>query len=181
VRVDEAGLSLLPMVAQTSAPQGQIPIVRVKRTRDHLSASETITPTGRLVMHLHERASKAEDVVRFVQMLVRTIPGTLLIVWDGSAIHRAHVVTALLASPMGTRVPVERVPGDAPEVNLHALGWSLLKRRERKNRWRRDATHLEQELVRANKRLRHRRGMLEHCFPHALAEVSLVRTRSGAF
>ncbi len=36
--VDEAGFYLLPMAVRTWAPQGQTPILRVKLTRDHLSA-----------------------------------------------------------------------------------------------------------------------------------------------
>jgi hypothetical protein len=141
VCVDEAGLSLVPMIVRTSAPRGQTPVLRVTRTRDHLSAMGGITPTGRLFMQLHERASKAEDVVRFLRLLGRTLPGTLRIMWDGS---RAAVVT----------------------------------RRERTNLWGRDLAHVRHEVVCAKERLHHRHDMLQHCFTHARAEVSLSPTRS---
>jgi transposase len=92
-------------------------VLRVKLTRDHLSAMGGITPKGRLFMQMQERAYKSEDVVRFLRMLVRKIPGPLLVIWDGSPIHRAEVVKQFLSSPMGKRLHLERLPGYAPKVN----------------------------------------------------------------
>ncbi|HEY1348131.1 MAG TPA: transposase [Ktedonobacteraceae bacterium] len=103
VFVDEAGFALLPMIVRTSAPRGHTPVLRVTLTRDHLSAMGGITPPGRLFLPMQERASKAEDVMRFVQMRLRTISGKLLVMWDGSPLHRTEVSTPFLASPMGIR------------------------------------------------------------------------------
>lgn len=159
------------MVVRTYARRGQTPVLRVKLTRDHLSAIGGITPQGRLFMQMQERAYKAEDVIRFLQMLLRKIPGNLLIIWDGSPIHRADVIKQFLATPMGKRVHLERLPGYAPELNPQELVWNLLKRRELKNRCCQDLAQLGQELIRAKERLRHREAILQHCFTHALAEV----------
>jgi transposase len=146
-------------------------VLRVKLTRDHLSAMGGITPKGRLFMQMQERAYKAEDVVRFLRMLVRKITGPLLVIWDGSTIHRAEVVKQFLCSPMGKRLHLERLPGYAPKVNPQEQVWNLLKRRELKNLCCQDLAHLGQELVRAKERLRHRQDILQHCFAHALDEV----------
>ena len=146
-------------------------MLRVKLTRDHLSAMGGITPKGRLFMQMQERAYKSEDVVRFLRMLVRKIPGPLLVIWDGSPIHRAEVVKQFLSSPMGKRLHLERLPGYAPELNPQEQVWNLLKRRELKNVCCQDLAHLGQELVRAKERLRHRQDILQHCFAHALDEV----------
>jgi transposase len=122
-------------------------------------------------MQMQEHAYKAEDVVRFLRMLLRKIPGKLLIIWDGSPIHRADVVKQFLSSPMGQRVHLERLPGYAPDLNPQELVWNLLKRRELKNLCCQNLAHLGQELVRAKERLRHRQEILQHCFTYALAEV----------
>jgi transposase len=168
------------MVVRTYARRGQTPVLRVKLTRDHLSAIGGITQQGRIFMQMQERAYKAEDVVRFLKMLLRKIPGSLLIIWDGSPLHRADVVKPFLASPMGKRVHLERLPGYAPELKPQEQVWNVLKRRELKNLCCQDLAHLGQELVRAKERLRHRQGILQKCFTHALAEVSLFLTRSIA-
>jgi len=159
------------MIVRTYAPRGQTPVLRVKLTRDHLSAIGGITPKGRLFMQMQEHAYKAVDVVRFLRMLLHKLPGKLLIIWDGSPIHRAEVVKQFLASQMGQRVHLERLPGYAPDLNPQEQVWNLLKRRELKNRCCRDLAHLRQELVHAKERLRHRQAILQHCFTHALAEV----------
>jgi transposase len=171
VFVDEAGFYLLPMVVRTYAPRGRTPVLRVKLTRDHLSAIGGITQQGQLFMQMQERAYKAEDVVRFLKMLLHKISGKLLIIWDGSPIHRADVVKQFLSSPMGKRVHLERLPGYAPELNPQEQVWNLLKRRELKNLCCQDLAHLRRDLVRAKERLRHRQETLQHCFTHALAVV----------
>jgi transposase len=169
--VDEAGFYLLPMVVRTYALRGHTPVLRVKLTHDHLSAIGGITQTGRIFMQMQERAYKAEDVVRFLRRLVRKISGKLLVVWDGSPIHRADVIKAFLASQQGKRVHLERLPGYAPELNPQEQVWNLLKRRELKNLCCQDLAHLEQELVRAKERLRHRRTILQRSFASALDEL----------
>lgn len=122
-------------------------------------------------MQMQERAYKAEDVVRFLRMLLRKIAGPLLVIWDGSPIHRAEVVKQFLSSPMGKQVHLERLPGYAPELNPQEQVWNLLKRRELKNLCCQDLAHLKRELVYARERLRHRRTILQHSFAHALDEV----------
>ena len=71
--VDESGFYLLPMAVRTYAPRGQTPALKVKLTRDHLSAIGGITQKGRLFMQMQERAYRAEDVVRFLRLLLRKI------------------------------------------------------------------------------------------------------------
>jgi transposase len=169
--VDEAGFYLLPMAVRTYALRGETPVLRVPLTRDHVSAIGGITLDGRIFMQMQEQAYKAVEVVRFLRVLLRKIPGRLLVIWDGSPIHRADVIKQFLASPMGKRVHLERLPGYAPELNPQEQVWNLLKRRELKNLCCRNLAHLRQALVRAKERLRHRRDILQHCFTHALAEV----------
>ena len=76
------------MLVRTYAPVGQTPVLRVPLTRDHLSAIGGLTPQGRMFMQMQERAYRAEDVVAFLRLLLRKIPGKLLVIWDGSPIHR---------------------------------------------------------------------------------------------
>ena len=84
VWIDESGFYLLPGVVWTNAPCGQTPELRVRLTYDHLSVISAITPDGRLLMQVQERAYKGPDVVRFLKHVMRHIPGKLLIMWDGA-------------------------------------------------------------------------------------------------
>ena len=95
---DQSGFYLLPMVVRTYAPIGQTPILKENLTRDHLSAMSGITLEGKFYMLEQERAFKGKDVVRFLKHLMRQIPGKLLVIWDGSPIHRGGAVKDFLAS-----------------------------------------------------------------------------------
>jgi hypothetical protein len=115
--VDQSGFYLLPAVVRTYAPRGQTPVLYEQLTRDHLSAMSGITPEGKLLMMEQEKAFKGPDVVRFLKHSLRQIPGKLLVVWDGSPIHRCKAVKEFLAEGSAARVQLERLPGYAPELN----------------------------------------------------------------
>ena len=51
-----------------------------------------LTAQGRLLLQMQARAFRGPAVVRFLQHLLRHIPGKLLVIWDGAPIHRAQVV-----------------------------------------------------------------------------------------
>jgi hypothetical protein len=130
---DQSGFYLLPMAVRTYAPRGQTPVLRVKLTRDHLSAMSAITPDGRLFMQMQDHAYRAEDVVRFLQLLLRQIKGKLLVIWDGAPIHRGKVIKAFLARGAAKGLHLEQLPSYAPELNPDEGIWNYLKRVELKN------------------------------------------------
>jgi transposase len=55
--------------------------------------------------------------VRFLKHLMRQIPLKLLVVWDGSPIHRGRAVKDFLSSGAAGRVQLEQLPGYAPDLN----------------------------------------------------------------
>jgi transposase len=116
--VDQSGFYLLPTVVRTYAPVGQTPILHEHLSRDHLSVISAITLEGKLLMMEQERSFKSEDVVRFLRHLLRQISGKLLVIWDGSPIHRGGAVKDFLASGAARgRVQLEQLPGYAPDLN----------------------------------------------------------------
>jgi transposase len=167
VFVDEAGFYLLPMAVHSYAPVGQTPILKVKLTRDHLSAIGAMTPEGKILMQTQDHSYKGPDVVRFLQLLLREIPGKLLVIWDGSPIHRSQPIKDFLANGGAKRIHLERLPAYAPELNPQEGVWNLLKRVELKNVCCLDVPHVQRELRRAKERLRHRKSVLRQCFAHA--------------
>lgn len=169
--VDEAGFYLLPMRVRTYAPVGQTPILQVPLTRDHVSAIGGITPEGLIFMQMQTGSYDSEHVLPFLQMLLRKIPGKLLVIWDGSPIHCSKVIKAFLAEGAGKRLHLERLPGYAPDLNPQEGVWNLLKRRELKNLCCYTLSQLQHEIILAKERLRHRRPVLQACFLHALGTV----------
>jgi transposase len=155
------------MAVRTYAPGGQTPVLPVKLTHDHLSAIGGITAKGRLCMQIRDHSYKGPDVVRFLQLLQREIPGQLLVIWDGASIHRSQAVKTFLAKGGAKRIHLERLPAYAPELNPQEGVWNLLKRVELKNVCCLDVQHVALQLRRAKERLRHRTSVLCQCFAHA--------------
>jgi hypothetical protein len=91
VLIDEAGFYLLPSVVRTYAPRGQTPVLTPFLTYDHLSVMSGITMTGQLYTLVRDRALNSADSVRFLKHLRHEIKGKLMVIWDGSPIHRKEV------------------------------------------------------------------------------------------
>jgi hypothetical protein len=81
-----------------------------------------ITLDGKLYMLEQERAFKGEDAVRFLKHLMRQIPGKLLIIWDGSPIHRGGAVKEFLASGAANRVQLEQLPFSTHRISTLMRG-----------------------------------------------------------
>jgi transposase len=148
------------------APRGQTPILRVPLTRDHLSVISGIKLDDRLLLLIHERPIRGPDV-RFLQHLLRHIPGQLLVIWDGAPIHHGQAVKDFLAAGGAARLQLELLPGYAPDLNPDEGIWNYLKRVELRNRCCTTLRHLRHVLRLATARLRHKRSIIHSCFHQA--------------
>ena len=165
VFVDESGFYLLPMLVRTYAPRGETPVLKEWVTCDHLSVMSGITLEGKLSVMIRDHSLSSEDVIIFLQQLQRQIHGKLLIIWDGSSIHRSKAIKAYLASGGAKLIHLERLPGYAPERNPDEGVWSYLKRVKLKNVVCKNLPELEHELRKAVHRLRRKTNVL-HGFIH---------------
>jgi hypothetical protein len=153
---------------RTYAPRGRTPVLRVRLTRDPLSAIGAVTPAGTLLLHTRGDARRGPDVVRFLQHLLRHLPGKLLVLWDGAPIHHARPVQAFLAAGAAARLRLVQLPGYAPDLNPLDQGvWQHLKHVEPANVCCLDLPHLRRELHAAAKRLRRRPQIIHGCVQHA--------------
>jgi transposase len=168
---DQSGFYLLPAVVRTYAPVGQTPTLKEHLSRDHFSAMSAITLEGKLYMIEQERSFKGEDVVRFLNHLMRQIEGKLLVIWDGSPIHRGRAVKDFLSSGAARRVQLEQLPGYAPDLNPDEGIWKHLKCVELKNLCCQSLSELKVELRKAKERLRHKRDVILGCLRQPGFEV----------
>ena len=115
--IDESGFYPLPSVVRTYAPVGHTPILQEWWTREHLSAISALSPEGRLYFHCQDDAMNSADVVAFLEHLLREVPGRMVLIWDGSLIHRSQTIQEFLANGAAQRIHLERLPAYAPELN----------------------------------------------------------------
>jgi transposase len=157
----------LPLVVKTYAPRGQTPVLRTLLSRDHLSVISGITHHGWLHARVQNRPFRGRDAARFLKHLTTYISVRLLVVWDGSPIHRSRAVKAFLSSPAGREVHLEQLPAYAPELNPDEGVWNYLKRVELKNVICQHLGQLSYELGKAIKRLRQKPHIIRACIAQA--------------
>jgi transposase len=171
VWIDQSGFYLLPLAVRTWAPCGQTPVLRAPLSHDHLSVIGAITAAGRLFLQAQERAYHSEDVVGFLRVLLRKIPGKLLVLWDGAPIHRGQPIKDFLRRGAAKRLHLEQLPAYAPDLNPAEGIWNYLKRVELANLCCPDLPALSLAWRRAKERLRHKRSVLQACFTQAGYQV----------
>jgi transposase len=167
VFVDEAGFYLLPSVVRTYAPRGRTPTIRAKLTRDHLSVMGGMTPEGRIYTLARQESLTGAHSVEFLLHLMRVAAKRLLVIWDGSPIHRRMLVREFVAQQQGT-VRLESLPGYAPDLNpWDEGGWNHLKNVEMRNLICKDIEELHEAFHLAVHRLRQKNQLVPSFFHQA--------------
>jgi len=168
VCVDESGFYLLPGLVKTYGPKGQTPVVDKKLTRDHLSVMAGVTPTGKLYTLVRQTSLKSLESVVFLKHLLVQTGQKLMVIWDGSPIHRWGAVQEFLAAGGAKRVQVEAMPGYAPDLSPLDQGcWHHLKHVEMRNLSCMDMEELHLEIHLAIGRLRQKPHLIQSFFAAA--------------
>ena len=143
---------------------GQTPILREWYARAHRSAISASSPEGNLYFHCQDQAINADDVVAFLEHLLREVSGRLVVIWDGAPSHRRQVIREFLAPGAAQRLHLERLPADAPELNPGEGRWQQLKGVELRHVCCVNLPHLRRELRDAVKRVRRKPRVIQSFF-----------------
>lgn len=167
VFVDESGFYLLPGVVKTYSPSGLTPVVYEWQTKDHLSVMGGTTQTGKLYTLVRQEALTSAHSVVFLEHLLRQTGQRLLVIWDGSPIHRWGEVREFLSRGGSNKVHLESLPGYAPDLNPTEGVWQHLKHVEMRNLACLDLEQLQLELHLAIGRLREKPHLIRSFFTEA--------------
>ena len=102
-------------------------------------------------------------VVGFLRVLLRKISGKLVVIWDGSPIHRGHEIKDFLKPGAAKCLHLEHLPGYAADLNPIEGIWNYLKRVELGNVCCANLDQLHRGLMRAIERLRHKKESITSC------------------
>ncbi len=166
VFVDESGFYLLPGVVKTYAPKGRTPIVDEWQTRDHLSVMGGVTPQGKVYSLVRPTSLNGLHTIEFLVHLGRLGADRLLVVWDGSPIHRRAEVKAFVAEA-GDAIHLEPLPPYAPDLNPVEWLWRQMKEVEMRNLTCLDLEQLHMELHLALGRVRQKPALIGSFFEGA--------------
>ena len=164
---EESGFYLPPGVVKTYAPEARTPVLHETQTRDHLSVMGGMTPEGKLYVLARQRSLNGLDIIEFLLHLGRVAGERLLVIWDGSPIHRRAEVSEFVSETRG-KVWLEALPGYAPDLNpWDEGGWHHLKDVEMRNLVCRDLEELHEQFHLAVGRLRQRPHLMRSFFAQA--------------
>ena len=112
-----------PLLRRTWAERGRTPpLVQRGRHREKVSICGALwwAPWSRRPLGLHHETLvdayyNNGRTAEFLGRLLRKLPGRLLVVWDGSPIHRRARVKAFVAATH-SKVRLEALPGYAPDL-----------------------------------------------------------------
>ncbi len=170
VFTDESGFYLLPGKVRTYAPRGLTPELHVFQTRDHLSVMGALVHGGyRVYTMVRQKPLNGLNMIEFLEHLLRVAGSRLLVIWDGSPIHRRKAVQDFVADLRG-RIRLEWLPGYAPDLNPVEALWEHLKHVELKNLVTRDLEELHLEYHLAVGRIRYKHHLIHSFFQEALLE-----------
>jgi transposase len=107
------------------------------------------------------------DSVHVLKHLLSQRDRKLLVIWDGSPIHRSMEVRPFLANGAAKQIHLERLPAYAPDLNPDEGTWQHRKRVARWNVCCCDLKHLHQPLSLAILRLRRKPYWIQSFFARA--------------
>lgn len=126
VFIDESGLSERPTRVRTWAPKGQTPVIQFHFNWKHVSAIAGLSYHNCL-FRLYDGAIKSAQIVEFLKALRAHLKRRLMVIWDGAAQHKSHIVRDYLDSTGGA-VQMAFVPPYSPDLNPVEYLWAWLKR-----------------------------------------------------
>src|SRR5262249_23095642 len=154
-------------VVRTYAPRGLTPVLYEWQTHDHLSVMGGLTPEGQVYTLARQESLNGLHSIEFLAHLLRLAGERLLVIWDGSPIHRRERGTKFIARVGRKRLWVERLPAYAPDLNPVEWLWRRLKQVELRNLVCRDLEELHQEFYLAINRVRRKPALAQAFFRSA--------------
>lgn len=167
VFTDESGFYLLPTVVRTYGPQGKTPVLPHRAGRDHLSIMGAVTLEGKIYTLVRHKTLHDVHSIRFLQHLRLLAARPLLVIWDGSPIHRSGDVRAFLEGMGEKEIALEVLPSYAPDLNPVEWLWKQLKYVELRNKACLDLEELHMEFHLAVGRIRQRPALVASFFKGA--------------
>ena len=123
-----------------------------------------MSPEGKLYFSCQDHAINSEDVVAFLEHLLREVPSRMVIIWDGAPIHRSRVMPGFLAHGAAHRIHLAQLPAYAPERHPGEGLWAYLTGVERRHVCCFHRSHLRAELRDTVKRVRRKPRLINAFF-----------------
>lgn len=126
---DESTIQLCANTVKTYAPRGVTPVLELQDTKgyQYVCLASSISPDGKMYYEIRDKGFKGEEIVMYLEGLLRSTLRKILLIWDNASWHKCKEVKDFLATEQGKRLWVANTPPYSPEYNPSELIWANLK------------------------------------------------------
>jgi transposase len=163
VLVDEAGVSLTPLMPRTWAPRGKTPRIKCNVNGGKLSAIGGMDLSGEIYFRVHEESIKSEQVIEYLEQLLRHIDGHVVVLWDGLPPHRSSA-TKDFEEEHKDRLSIYRLPAYCPDFNPVEWLWADVKWNKMKGFCPKNLPELKEKLRNCVNALRRKPELVQSFF-----------------
>ena len=125
--LDEAGISLIPVVGKTWAPKGKTPKVRVTGKKGGIVVTAAISPAGRLVFRIEKKTIHAKEHIEFLQQLMKNHRNRKIIVIEDNASPHIAAEVGSFVTANKNKLAIYYLPTYSPDLNPQEDVWRYLK------------------------------------------------------
>lgn len=130
--LDEAGVSLVPVLGKTWAPKGRTPIVKVTGNKGGFCVTSAISPAGRLLFRIEKENVRAAVHIQFLRQVLRHHPNRKVIVVEDQAPPHVAKKVREFAEENEQRFALYFLPAYSPHLNPDEEVWNHLKNKKLK-------------------------------------------------
>jgi len=138
---------MIPLVKKTWSPKGHRPVLNYKGPRQKVSLASALCwkPGSKRIRFAYQtlvnKYFNNEKSAEFIKLILKKIPGKVIIVWDGGTMHKGDPINEL-KTKFAQRLTIEKFPPYAPMINPVEQIWGWLKYGKLSNFAPQDAKHM---------------------------------------
>jgi transposase len=164
---DESNISLTALLGRTWSPRGKTPTQTVTGKRGGISAMSAIRRKGDLIFTLHETRIASDQIIRFLEQMLKHHPHRhLVVVMDQAPPHTSQKTRRFIDSRR--RLHVFYLPSYSPDWNPDEYVWNHWKQQELKGHQAKTKAELKALAKRKLKKMantpQQMRGIFFRCF-----------------
>lgn len=130
--LDEAGVSLIPVMGKTWAPKGKTPIVKVTGIKGGFCVTSAVSSSGRMLFRIEKEKVNAKVHIQFLKQIIKQHPRKKIIIIEDQA--PAHISAEVRRFVMDNKekLALYHIPPYSPDLNPDEEVWNYLKNKKLK-------------------------------------------------
>lgn len=130
--LDEAGVSLIPVMGKTWAPKGKTPVVKVTGNKGGFCVTSAVSPAGRMLFRIEKEKVNFEVHIQFLRQILGHHPRRKIIVVEDQAPPHTAEKTKQFVKSSKERFALYYLPPYSPNLNPDEGVWNHLKNKKLK-------------------------------------------------